>query len=417
MIALYRVIRGVLTLLGMAGLVAMLGVVPVSASGATSSAPLMQIPSVYTPVAPVRLLDTWASGTPLSANGSMNLTVSGIDGVSAIATAVVLNVTVTHTTANSYLTIYPAGRTRPLASNLNWAAGQSVTNLTIIPTGAAGQVTLYNQSGSADVVVDLDGYFAPQSGTSMAGSYVALAPKRITDTRSGSGYPNAGKTLTSGSVLNVQVGGVGGVPSTGVGAVVVNVTVTNTTEAGYLTAYPDGASRPFVSNLEWVAGQTVANRVIVPVGANGMVSLYNYTGDTNVVVDLSGYFTNSVMAPVGASLYNPISPVRVLDTRKTGLELEPDTFLAQGMTGVDGVATDATTVVANVTAVDTTASSYLTVYPGGVTPVSSDLNWTAGEVVPNLVVARLAPDGVICFYNNSGDTNVVVDVFGYFTPA
>lgn len=377
---------------------------------------LTQIPSAYTPVSPTQLLNTYADDSTLGSHGSLDLTVAGIAGVSPIATAVVLNVTVTHTTASSYLTIYPAGRTRPLASNLNWGTGQSVSNLVIIPTGNAGQITFYNQSGNADIVVDLEGYFSPVSGSSLAGSYVPLPSTRITDTRTASGYPNAGKTLTSGGILNVQVAGQGNVPTGGIGAVVLNVTVVNPDAASYLTAYPANTPRPGTTNLEWVAGQTVANRVIVPVGNNGMVSLYNYTGTTDVVVDVSGYFTDTVMAPLGASLYNPILPVRLLDTRQTGLELSADTFVAQGVTGVDGIAHNATVIVTNVTAVDTTASSYLTVYPGGVTPHTSDLNWTIGNVVPNLVVARLSSNGVLCFYNHAGNTNIVVDVFGYFTP-
>jgi hypothetical protein len=148
-----------------------------------------------------------------------------------------------------------------------------------------------------------------------------------------------------------------------------------------------------------------------------MITVYNYTGNTDVVVDVNGYFTNSVVLPAGAGFYTPISPIRVLDTRQSGQTLGVNETISQQMSGVDGIAANAIAVTTNVTAVDTTANSYLTVYPSGVRPVASDVNWRAGEIVPNLTLASLSPSGTISLYNNSGSTNVIVDAFGYFTPA
>lgn len=373
--------------------------------------------SAYTAITPTRLLDTRAAGSPLGTDSTIHLTVAGVDGVPTTATAVTLNVTATDTTASSYLSVYPAGSVQPLVSNLNWTAGGTVANVVIVPVGANGQVSIYNNQGRADVVVDLEGYFIPVTGTGAAGGYVPLTPARITDTRSGSGEPNAGKTLSSGSTLNIQVTGQGGVPSSGVGAVAVNLTATNTTADGYLTVYPEGATRPLTSNLNWSAGETVANRVIVPVSSSGMITVYNYTGNTDVVVDVNGYFTNSVAMPAGAGFYTPISPIRVLDTRQSGQTLGANETISQQMSGVDGIAANAIAVATNVTAVDTTANSYLAVYPSGVRPVVSDVNWRAGEIVPNLTLASLSSSGTISLYNNSGSTNVIVDAFGYFIPA
>ncbi|EQD38599.1 peptidase S8 and S53, partial [mine drainage metagenome] len=165
------------------------------------------------------------------------------------------------------------------------------------------------------------------------------------------------------------------------------------------------ASRPLASNLNWVAGATVANRVIVPVGTNGQIAIYNAQGRANVVIDVTGYFTAGASAPAGASLYTPLSPVRVLDTRKTGHALGPHATMNQQMAGVNGIPATATAVVTNVTVVGTTANSYLTVYPGEGRPVVSDVNWGAGETVPNLTVASLGPTGAISLYNSAGSTN------------
>ena len=369
-------------------------------------------PTAYTAVTPVRLMDTRNAGGALGPASIRNLTVIGGAPLAPVgATAVMLNVTVTQPTAASFLTVYPAGNARPLASNLNWVTGKTVPNLVSVQVGSGGQVTFYNSAGSTHVVVDLEGYFSPPSGT--AGGYVALTPARTTDTRSGSGQPNAGSTLAAGGSLDIQVTGAGGVPTPGVSAVVLNVTVTNTTAASVLTVWPAGAAtRPLASNLNWVAGQTVANRVIVPVGTGGKVSVYNPSGSVDVIVDVSGYFTDA-SAPAG-KLFIPQNPFRIADTRGTATLGPAGTFTLQ-VGGVAGVPTTATAAILNVTVTNTNAASFLTVHPcPGTRPLASDLNWVAGQTIPNLAIGSLGSAGAICFYNSAGATDVVVDLFGYF---
>ena len=87
----------------------------------------------------------------------------------------------------------------------------------------------------------------------------------------------------------VPVTGVGGVPS-GADSVAANVTVTDGDTGGYLTIWPAGASRPTASSLNWVAGQTISNAVAVKLSAGGQLSVYNYTGDVDVVVDVDGWY-------------------------------------------------------------------------------------------------------------------------------
>ncbi|HUY09932.1 MAG TPA: G1 family glutamic endopeptidase [Candidatus Dormibacteraeota bacterium] len=361
-------------------------------------------------------MDTRANGEALGPGASLNLTVAG-GTVPSGATAVALNVTVTDTTAASYLSVYPSGGSRPVVSNLNWVAGETVPNLVIVPVGASGQVTFYNHSGQTDVLVDLEGYFAPEASGSTAGSYVPLVPARITDTRTGSGFPNAGSPLSAGASLNIQVTGAGGVATTGITAALMNVTVTDTTAASFLTAYPSGATLPTASNLNWVAGETVANRVVVPVGPTGQITLYNHSGNTDVIVDVDGYFTNGSTTPTRASLYLAITPVRVVDTRQTSGPLGGGTTIGQQLAGVDGIGSSASAVVSNVTAVNTTAASYFTVYPSGTSrPTASDVNWSAGQIVPNLTVATLSSSGSVSIYNNAGSADLILDAFGYFSP-
>jgi hypothetical protein len=208
---------------------------------------------------------------------------------------------------------------------------------------------------------------------------------------------------------------VGGVPSTGVSAVVVNVTVTEPTSNGYLTAFPANLSPPLASNVNFGARQTVANRAIVPVPTSGPsaghISLFNSAGRTHVVVDVGGWYTTTGTAG-GAT--TSMTPVRVLDTRggsAVSREARP-----LKVAGAGGVATQATAAVLNVTVTNPSTSSWLTVWPtGAAQPFASDLNFVAGQTVPNLVIAKLGTEGSINMATGGGGTDVVVDVVGFVT--
>ena len=149
------------------------------------------------------------------------------------------------------------------------------------------------------------------SATTTSGSYVPLSvPTRICDTRTSplSGLTDqcTGNTLGAASTLTVQVTGEGGVPSTGVSAVVANVTVTDTTSAGFLTIWPTGQSQPVASSLNWPAGGTVGNLVTVPVSASGQISVYNFAGAADVIVDVDGYVSSAASGTAGLS--EPAAP-------------------------------------------------------------------------------------------------------------
>jgi hypothetical protein len=368
----------------------------------------------YISLSPVRLLDTRTNGETLGADANLNLQVAGIGEVPPNATAVAVNVTATDTTAPSFLTVYPTGETLPVSSNLNWSPGDTVANAAIIPVGSGGDLTFFNANGKVAVIVDLQGYFVA-SGSS-GGDYVPLSPQRIADTRAGSGYPNTGQTLGAGSILNVQVGGVGGVPADGVSAAVLNVTVTDTTASSFLSVYPEGNSNPGTSSENWVPGVPMSNRVVVPLGSSGRVSVYNASGDADVVIDVSGYFTAGASSAAAASLYYPISPIRLLDTRVDGNKLAASGYLGEQFAGVDGISDQATAIVANLTSTDTSSPGFYTMSPEETTPTTSDLNWLHGVTVANLDMASLNPAGDTFLFNDQGTADAVIDVFGYFVP-
>jgi hypothetical protein len=257
--------------------------------------------STYVPLAPTRVLDT-RNGTggpsaPVGPGGTIELKVTDAGGVPAAGgTAVALNVTATNVSgAESYLTVWPSGTSRPTVSNLNFIKDQTVPNLVIARVGEGGKVSIYNNVGNVDVVADTQGYFAhpAAAGAVPPGSqYFPTTPARILDTRDGTGVPGGGVgQVGTARTIDLQVRGVAGVPENAT-AVVLNVTVTGSPGPdSYLTVYPTGGERPLASNLNFVAGQTVANLVIARIGNGGKVTIYNNLGQTFVIGDVQGWFT------------------------------------------------------------------------------------------------------------------------------
>jgi len=376
----------------------------------------------YQTLVPARILDTRLGGGPLGPGATLNVQVLGQGGVPASGvSAVLLNVTATDTTAPSFLIVWPAGIPQPLASNLNWTAGKTVPNLVEVAVGAGGQISFYNGFGTVDLVLDMEGYVGvPTAVPPPAGLYNPVVPNRVLDTRLGMGAPAA--PVCAGQTISVKIAGTPGVPSTGVAAVVLNVTVTRTVVApSSLTVYPTGTTRPSTSNLNFVPGQTLANGVIVKLGTGGSagyVDFYDAAGHTDIVADVSGWFTDATSSS-GGSRYVGLSPSRLLDTRTTQA-VGPNTTRVLAVAGSGGVPTmvsavPPTAVVLNITVTDTTAPSFLTLWPDSTSqPLASDLNWVAGETLPNLIVVKLGADGSIDFYNGFGMTDVIVDVVGWY---
>ena len=224
--------------------------------------------------------------------------------------------------------------------------------------------------------------------------------------RTGSGLPNAGSTLTTAApTLTVQVTGLGTVPA-GASAAVLNVAVTNTMSAGFLTVFQAGITRPTVSNLNFVASETVANLVTVPLErcGRGARSTARRT-DADVVVDVEGYYT-SAPAANGYGLYNAMSPVRDLGTLALGAAVAAATSVPVTVAGgTTTVPANASAVVVNVTAAHDSVASFLSVYPApAVTtePTFSNLNFSAGEAVANRAIVAVGTGGVIEVYNHAG---------------
>jgi uncharacterized protein YvpB len=370
-------------------------------------------------MAPKRLFDT-RDGTgghygALGPGEHADVQVAGVGPIPLGAKAAVLNVTAVAPAAAGFLTVYPAGQSWPLASNVNYAAGQTAPNLAIVGIGAGGKVSIINSSPSTHVLVDAQGWYWATGGSE--GLYRALSPARILDTRDGTG--GAPAWITAGQILDVQVTGRGNIPASGVSAVAINVTAVNPTANGYVTAYPTGAGIPNASNLNIAAGQVTANRVIVQVGSGGRVSLYNCCGQLQLVVDINGWYTDGGVATSGGE-YAFLNPARLLDTRDgtggfqgvlshgQGLDLA---VLGRG--GVPGSGVSA--VAINTTVTGPAFGGFATVYSSDNWPMrASDLNFATGQTTANLTLVRVGADGHIKIVNAGGAAHFIVDVSGYY---
>ncbi len=408
--------------------------------------------SPYFPLTPFRIMDTRPSsgynyaGQKMLPNQVDPLTVVGTFGTQSVptnASSVVLNVTITDAqSTGGFLTIYPYGSSEPTTSNINWNAGDTKATLVIVKVGSGGQIDIANGPiGSTDVVVDVMGYYGPYVSATDQGAFVSLNPDRLIDTRPNSGFEGSGQTLSAGSTTNFQITGVGDLPSAGVSAVVLEITVTDTSSnGGYLTVWPTGQTQPETSVVNWSQGETIANRVVVGVDQSssnyGQISVYNPFGTTDLVVDVEGYFTAQSVSPGSLDsqigYFNPIVPFRVCDTRaNTNNQCTGDTLtstnqqitiniagLSSGSSSVpsDTSATPPVAVVANITAANTTQWSFLTVWPTGQSqPGTSDLNWTAAIWATSNMDEVLLGGGQLNIANPFGSTDVIVDVFGWYS--
>jgi len=250
----------------------------------------------------------------------------------------------------------------------------------------------------------------PAASEGASATVVPIAPSRLYDSREPPG--GVPRRVGGAEVVEVAVAGSAGIPTSGVAAVALNVTVTEPLDAGHLTVYPCGPV-PATSNLNYLAGQTVANAVLTSVSASGSVCLVSVAA-THVVVDVSGWL------PADGS-FRATAPSRVLDTRDgTGAAraaVGTNASLRLQLTGRGGIPTGGVRAVAlNLTAVGPDRDGFLTLYPCGSVPTASNVNFRAGHTVPNSVIAPLDANGGTCVYSHA-TTDIVADVSGWFSTA
>ncbi len=363
----------------------------------------------FKPMTPTRVVDTRNNPGGQRHPSNTTLTV-GLGGyVTLLTSAVVANITVTQAESAGWLTAWPCDAAMPTVSNLNFVAGQTVANLISVRLSPTGTLCL-NAVANVHILVDLAGIY--EFGGSARISTVT--PKRILDTRQPLGVPVRGPVAALGTVRVGVASPSAPHAAADTVAATLNVTVAGSTVGGYVTVYRCDVARPVVSNLNFEAGQTVANLVTVALSGRGEICIFS-SASTHLIADLS-----AVASPSSASGYVAVVPNRLVDTRQSAgptarQKLAARTRLRVQVAGLASVPPDADAVVMNVTAVDPSGAGWLTVYPcGSSVPTTSNLNFAAGSTVPNLVTVSLDATGGVCF-DSSTATYIVADVAGYLT--
>lgn len=414
------------------------------------SAPLTPPPGAFHPVAPVRILDTrkdiGLTGGPVRpGDGSLDTTnavaraaerdnhdlvVTGVAGIpSEGVAAVLLNVTAVDPSGEGFITVgpRPAGTGNlfddqnsygpwPDASNINLRAGAVTPNLVLAPVGAGGIVRFHVFGATTHVLADVAGWFSHDPLRPGVG-FTGVRPSRILDTR----HDPAGG-FSAGERRTVRVTGRAGVPADAT-AVVVNLTAVAPSGDGYVTAFPSGTPLPDVSNLNLARGVTRPNLSVIRLGADGSIDLAVAETSTDLLVDVFGYYA----ADDGGAPTVAAAPFRVLDTRNaigtSATPMRPGDRRRVRVAGVGAVPSDAVAVYANITVVSPIGEGFLTAWPaGGAAPDVSNLNFTTGEIIPNMAILGLGDDGAIDIelalpWTPTGSADVLVDVLGWVAPA
>ncbi len=367
----------------------------------------------FVPITPCRLIDTRKVGGPINGGSSRNFPVPQEGGcnIPSSAAAYSLNVTAVPTRPLGYLTIWPTGEDQPVASTMNSLDGRVKADAAIVPSGYQGAVSVF-VTDTTNVVLDIDGYFVPTTQTSSLAFY-PLAPCRVADTRKSNG-PLGGPYLSAGQPRSFPIlSSACNIPQTAQAYSLNFTVVPKGNFLGYLSVWPSDQQQPLVSTLNDPAGTDVANAAIVPGAANnGNVSAYA-SNDTNLIIDINGYFDTP--GEGGMALY-PTATCRALDTRHVNGAFSGAAIpLLDAVNSACALPSTAQAYVFNATVIPVGFLGYLTLWPDGQSqPVVSTLNALDGSITNNMAIVPTT-NGLIDGFAN-GTTNLLLDVSSYFAP-
>ena len=379
----------------------------------------------YSPLQPKRILDTRSGlGAPKAAVGagkSIKLTVLGRGGVpTSSVSAVTLNLTLVGTTASTFVTAYPSGTTRPTASSINAPAGYTGANSITVRPGSDGTITLYNNSGSTNMVADVTGFYTSANGVRDPGSdFHLVMPERVLDTRSDGGGPlPGGYWIDQGLDYDPALGQVR--------AYALNVTVTGATGSGYVTVWSGDESQDptTFSTVNYTKGTTRTNTVITPALWTDRNGYYGPgfgvlngapSGSVHVIVDVQGVFTSQ--GGEDALRFKALpSPKRIVDSRVSLGASKWTAGSTRTVTAPGEVAGyDTWALLGNAVLVKPSNSTYMTFWAAGTTkPGTSNLNAVAGAIVANGAIIPMGAANDFNAFNAFGTTDAIYDVTGSY---
>ncbi len=376
-------------------------------------------------VVPCRVVDTRNPNGPfggpaIQGGTSRSFAIpQGACNIPSNAAAYSLNVTVVPHGPLGFLSIWPTGEAQPYVSTMNSYDGRTKANAAIVPAGTSGAVSVY-VSNTTDVVLDIDGYFAPATSGSL--QFYPLTPCRVVDTRDSSKPQGLGPPFlpadTPRELPILSSPCFQGLPNQPL-AYSFNVTVTPN-PAGqplyFLAVWPDG-TLPVVSTLNNPTATAVANAAIVPADpTNGDIYVYG-SNSTDVVMDVNGYFATTGQG--GLSLY-PAAPCRVYDSRNNGGQPFRGERTVPVAASPCAPPSDAQAYVFNATVVPSGGLGFLTLWPDCQgqgcpgQPVVSTLNAYDGAVTSNMAIVPNVNGSTDAYVSNP--TQLILDISGYFAP-
>jgi hypothetical protein len=348
----------------------------------------------------------------------LNLPQSSVCQIPNSAKAYVLNVTLIPRGGVDFVTVYPAGETRPTFWTVRSPDAQIVANSAIVKAGANGGINVY-ASDNTDVLLDISGYFT-DSAAVPSYTYYPLTPCRVVETRSvyrSPAGPFGPPTMNTGERRSFQLPAASQycqVPQ-GAKAYSATITVVPPGPLQFLTAWATGGSQPNVSSINSPAGRTLANSVIVPASSTGSIDLFAFDR-TDVLVDITGYFA----ADDGQNglLYFPVTQCRAADSAASGAMYADDTFRTIGVPAsgnCTGIPQTAKGYALNITAIPGgSPMPFITAYPSGQQrPNVSILNAFEGQTVSGAAIIPSGLNGAIDVYAYRR-TQVIVEISGYF---
>jgi RHS repeat-associated protein len=377
----------------------------------------------FVPLTPARAVDT-RNGTGnvptarLAPNASITYQATGSNGIPVTGVAAVaFNMTAVGPSGSGVVRVAPAGSSNTLTP-LNYYNGQGITGMVISQVGTGGAVTITNYGGTIDLVVDVVGYYTTPDKDNAGDGFVPVAPARALDTRNGTGNVPVSRLAANQSVT-YQAGGYNGIPTSGVSSVVFNMTAVNPAGAGVVRVAAAGSGSTSTP-LNYYDAQGITGMVVTQVGTGGAVTITNYGGTIDLVVDVVGYYTTPSTASAGNG-FVPVTPARALDTR-TGAggvpvgRLAPNQSISYHAAGNNGVpASGVTAVVFNMTAVGPSGTGVVRVAPGGTSNYIVPINYYTGQGITGMVITKLGADGTVTILNAGGTIDVAVDLVGYYT--
>lgn len=370
----------------------------------------------FVPVTPCRIADTRNAtgpfgGPSLTAGSTRSFTIpSSSCGIPSTAGAYSLNVTVVPSGALGYISMWPTGQAQPVVSTLNSLDGRVKANAAIVPAGTGGGVSVY-ASDATNVILDINGYFvptavAPNTATGLA--FYPVTPCRVADTRNATGSLG-GPSLVGGQSRSFPVLSACGIPATAQ-AYSLNFTAIPQGTLGYLSVWPAGQTQPLVSTLNAPTGTVTANAAIVPAGTGGAIDLYT-TNNADMVIDVNGYF--APFGPGGLSLFT-LTPCRVLDTRQNVGAFSGTINVNVTGSGCGAPGT-AQAYVFNATVVPPASLGYLSLWPAGAAqPLVSTLNAIDGSLTSNMALVPTTNGSISAYTSNL--SQLILDISGYFAP-